>query len=1668
MQDYPIFITGNPPDLVRLAMEFGHVPFIDHLLHRGFRPRNLPEYFSLIPSLPVETSTNQLPGDGKHSGNRKSGWKRADGSESQEQGGSRNNRTLFLRRSLELNQIWECMRLTNQELVDACARADLDAVRKVLDATLVRPRPTLDGVPSTNSLDFDAEPTSKARVEEKHRHANYGTEPAAQILEDESLLMSSPGIASSSSDRYPVSLSLDPIASASGHDDTQENSAEVQDDAFSSTPIWTAPAAVHRSTIFTTRPRVDSDSIQDQHHSSDRTSSPLPRPECPEPYQHMPWVDGRALTGALLAVCFRRDGYGSEEAEGAEESKTVPIVNEILKYDCMLTAQSLGQAVLGLAYSRPAGALKRASEMRQKSNQGQEQHGRGHSSPSTSFWSSSSQPESTSQRNRALIRDKDVNSGLSIMNLLMERIGPREWLKLIKYYLQRQAFEDLSIILDICPFKGPQLEVKVKDTENDFHPYKTIRSQYDYRRQQARELICRETGICGMGSRLGHFSGRGIGQGSYNVSATLHDSSRILFTGSGTRFTSSYMLPRGGFRGIGGNTNGSSSSVGYNGGQGAGSVESLTATDESSHQDTQALEVDHHFNSSLPLGLFPQDFRQESQQSQQRSPAGTDLALGAADMEEESAVEEDMPMNMNQELLDTQDPSLAFGGVGSSTTSSSRPGPGIVGIAVQAQAPDHILRALLKLGFRFFSICDLSISESRHPLALQFRQQEKMNRQLIDFCMVPNTGSPSEPDTNLLDMKGKKRIARKRDDVQDEIRYDIADQEYHVQAVEKFLYPAASNPAQGSVSTLALPAHILDLNSDNPGCISEQRPSVIIASTATAEEDVGTDTDSTGLMVIREPALAQVSTSTLSLSNHLEFVLPPMSLGETFESGAPVTEFPDQMISPSPSLQVPFDPSQYRMSEYAKPMSLSTRKSMLEARSISGSNFATIDLSSYRGFEIMGSGQEGASPTSISYQQMINDTTRRRVHECLSSEYIDLMTVGICLYQACYHQKEVLLRALLEHRLLIAQDALAGAVQVAASVGWKHGLEILLMEHGDMEAEVDPVVTMTSEHAHHGTSMKWDYATAAPLNPGRKNENIGLPRSLDMLRGGLEIPSADGFEETLGGGHCRYQSDSSGLNWFSSHDGNGQGSNNSRDMVGGVGEGIAREPRQLFEIRQRTSLNVSHRPIFPDRRSSSAAHVPVWSLLGPITPTARSSSLGVRLSTFLPSLTASKKAKRQERSSDKCKISATEPLQQDNVQLRQKSQPALLMLSASALWSLPSVMTQRKNRNAVIALMAATTRNDPSLVRWIIESFADIKIVHLMQALVIACDRGLIRVVRVLVGNSAVDRAAKAKSKSTGNHAPRLLFRCWLALQYQKITETTLSGPGTQASEYSQQRLNSFPFIFLMESSPIFRYYYQTLNTLSSCLFMNRKGSIYRKAPSTANNISSSASEGPSTSSHPNAFTSPEAAPPSPSRLHRRQQQPSSSYSSIVQLQLPSKQQQQQRVRTRPRSPQEVKHKIIRIMLEPILETFGPISFRKALDRMPRDCWWPLDHDVRLIADQEARTSMIAIATTMKQQTKERQQGTRVYGSGQEHSSEFTEKDTIVAEISAEGRRKESWHRVAGQRFRQWVVVRKKTSSTDQALSHSESCDEKVEGTQGTRRGSRSFFRWLGFVHGST
>ncbi|KAF9435135.1 hypothetical protein BGZ76_006843 [Entomortierella beljakovae] len=1638
LRNYPIFVTGNPPDLVRLAMEFGHVPFVDHLLHRGFRPRDLPEYFELIPILSIESDSDSTD-------NQDEMHYSVDPHVTLRQQ-TKTNRQLLKGRAAELNRIWEQMRTANQELIDACSEADIDEVMRVLDAALVHSRPALDrpshqqGEPkSIFRSEGDLNSTLKSKGKQRHlgdseSHMQYNFTSSGSVAygreSDTLFVFEGAGVSSSSHHGS--------IAHSRNRTTTTESDFILKEDATSYKEL--DPATAYRA-IFQPRQRVDSESSQNHHRSLSQISNYTLGQETLESQSHMPWVDGRALTSALLAVCLRRNGYESEEAEAIEESKAVPIVNEILKYDCMLTAQSLGQAVLSVAYSRPPNSIKRAYERRLKVLGKKPGHGRDY-------------VHYSNRLDQSAITILEGSGRLGVMDLLMERIGPREWLKLIKSYLQRREFDDLAVILELCPFKGQQLEARDKTAEREYQSHNRVVSndETSRRRQQARELICHETGICGVGTRMAQFSGRGPGQSSYNVSSTLHESSRIVFTGSGTRFSNTYMLPRGGFRGIGGNTSSHSSSVG-NSAHSMDSEESFQESEDDGHQSI--LDEENHQYEFMPL-----------QSQHQHSIDNDNHVYGNRDSIEYG---NELGDNDEDDFNDVHDSSLAFGGVGSSTTSSSRPGPGIVGIAIQVQAPGYIMGSLLKMGFRFFSICDLSVSDT-HPLALQFRQQEKMNKLLIEFCMAPNFDDMSS--SNESQAPNKKLSGQKNRRKRDRCIYDESDKEYYAQATERFLYPAASYPARGATSIPAFPIHHPRSATGGSENFEKQQLS------RTSHMNSNTDAAQGQLALLPttrtsevEPLQPQPQASALSPSNRLQFVLPAMQLGESFESIATaattVAATSSNLLESQPapiqtSGLLPVLPSaafgrtQYTRSGLAKSMPLPIRASMIEARRLSG-----LSISAFMNNEM-----EDEVPT---YHNMLAETTKRRVREHLNSEYIDLVTVGICLHQICFHKKGMLLSIVLDHRLLIAQDALSGAVQVAASVGWKRGLEILLMEHGDMEAEIDPVVTTKSDSVHSSASVKWDHATSEQLNFVKPRVNRGNSTTDNVSAPTRPRSTTTGGMEPLAGrGLRRHRSDGSRLARPASTSYSPTWDNGiSRSLGGTSSHSFDENSRPSFDF---TDMGVhEHHYQFPTL---------VPQILGSVVPTTRSSSLKVKLSSLLSSggSTSNLNLRKKQKMSQVCSPkgnpggSSSFNLACQEFEAR-KAQPSVIFLSTADLHSTPSVMMQRKNRNAVIALMAATARNDPALVHWLIESFADIKIAHIMQALMIACDRGYVRVVQTLVGSENIDKGTEISEPTASS---RQLFRQWLRLQFQKIIEMTLvksslkevntKATSTEGVDPVRKRFDSFPFIFLMEASPVFRHYYQILNTLSSSQFMIKERNGSRSRSRSRNRTSPST---PGHSENLDTFFNVQNTSPftftdvtSPLRLHRRQQQDQQ-----VSTESSSRPLRSQRIRNRSKPAQEIKQEIIRIMLDPLLEVFGSISFRKALDKMPKDCWWPVDHDVRLIVDQEARKVMVEIITTMKRQQKyllkqqSRRRDQKLQQDGQypqltqrhQHvprEEPKTKRDSANEAKVDKKRWSERWHKV-----RRWATLKKKSAADAPAKGNYREKQEKVE-----TKAAKSFF----------
>ncbi|KAF9551763.1 hypothetical protein EC957_004086 [Mortierella hygrophila] len=1756
--------------------------------------------------------------------------------ESKDQNEQQNRDTTLLKRSLELNQIWECMRLASQELMDACSRADFDAVLKILDSTLVKPRLSLEESAAQDAAlaaardigDDEVENLTESTGEgvDRHgkrsqsgldpvqsRHDSIGTGSENRFLDDGLIMtatmqeMRGAGVGTSSSHRASA-------VSVPSRDHTLESSEGV-------------PSVIHRPSLFRQRSRASSDggctsSDSNYDNQSQYQYQPLQHPvsdtlsgsdnttnkdDDMDPPPHMPWIDGRALTSALLAVCFRRDGYESPEAELDEELRALPIVRELLKYDCMLTAQSLGQAVLGVAYSRSAGSLKRAREQRLLFRR-QRLYPHRRQDQSVSGSSSHSRRDSIAQG----IVGSDTSAGAvagvgasgtgdvgvqrvglteSVMDLLLERIGPREWLKLIKCYLQRQEFDDLAVVLERCPFKGPQLETRNKDQQQDKNqqqrPYSgpggisfgragarggysnTITGagggsllspqQGEYDRQRVREMVCRETGICGVGTRIGHFNGRGAGQASYNVSSTLYEASRILFTGSGTRFSHSYMLPRGGFRGIGGNSSGHTGSPSNSTtSQVAGTAESLHAVDDQevpvSHPAATAVAE----SNQTPLSSSQQQspLQTNSQDQDRRPPQFRTMHCDVNDNYDNPDTDESSN-NSDDDLYDDEedpesnieqfDSNFAFGGVGSSTTSSSRPGPGIVGIAIQVQAPEHILNALLKMGFRFFSVCDLSISDSSHPLALQFRQQEKTNRQLIEFCMVPNLERLSDVSGDAEGSGGvklgKKRKGRKFDKPNGS-RYDEADREAHALVVQAFLYPAANNPTRGWSSIPALPAMMSSISQRirtvSGGYLGPPSPSSMPAAAVAFPVSAPPSPSATATpqsAPAPAPATSNAGPSMLTPSNRLQFVLPLMQLGDSFESISTVAKFADQQnpdldFSPS-SLTAPSTPTnptaaindfndgspsqstltprRYRQSGFATSMPLPIRTSMVEKRLSAGSTFFAAhnnnnnsNSSSSAGYHLLHSPNSSTSLAAAAIhfanqQRMLLEATRRRVRETLRSDYMDLMTVGICLYQACYHEKETLLVVLLEHRLLIAQDALTGAVQVAASVGWKRGLELLLVQCGDMEAEIEPVVTTTSEYVHLGTSIKWDHATAVQVFPNGRREpgsagsggRSSIPGSLGARRG-ARVAAAGGLEGLVTRGLRRHRSDGSRLSRFG--EGLfGSGAGGPSYTAGDVAERpVALNRRASFEL---SRLPILQSGVFSTSPTSEGPTVPVHvPLLEPVIPSPRSSSLRSKLSSLIPNLAIASGSTTDLSQKPTSKNKQQPPTQQHPTPTsalftkaahRPDLPPAILMLSTSGLWSLPTVMMQRKSRNAVVALMAACTRNDPALVTWLIETFADIKVVHIMQALMIACDRGLLRVVKALLGGplgavgdereggSGKKKASldkKKKDATAAAESSRSLFRRWLAFQYQQILDMTqqpvsISSPSTtkppavsgvaeqdnekydettaptvnrtdpEADSSDLPRFDSFPFVFLMESSPIFRHYYQTLNTLSSCQFMLKRSGVHPVSGTrtTAATAAAAASAGPPPSSSGTQQQQPQTSAPEHdgensnplgsstldttateagstattlppmTPLQRRASASASTSFHPSSPPQPPKHTPASEHRPTQVPPQDIKREIIRLMLAPVLETFGPISVRKALDRLPKDSWWPLDHDVRTMVDQEARKDMVAVVMAMKRQQKQKQERELRVLRAMRQRAEAMDADAESEEMSSEG-----------------------------------------------------------------
>ncbi|KAF9977871.1 hypothetical protein BGZ73_004626 [Actinomortierella ambigua] len=1583
LQDYPIFMTGNPPDLVRLAIEFGFVPFVDHLLHRGFRPRDLPEYFRQIPILEdprithrchrytakhgagvsgsiqgpcawgeacphrrtaveahdheyeqvepcseddslsvsrkkkamaspkdhretrgrgaqeASTDTAESEDDNeattsvkhqstpslllspfiqlKHNLRKKSKQKRSQRLQMQQQTtpttpeGTTGQEGLDTKgkgkqpqyssgddeldhahhhhhhsqlhqpypsfphihphhhraqdrqgveaysykqktdteRMYELHRIWECVSVSNQELVDACANADVAAVQQILNAMLIHPRQSLEERAAAIARAEAAREVNRSSMQPSQGDgAESGAEGVGETASGRTSGVGGGGaglamsVGMSTGASAPASVSM-PASSGGGDllaSGTEDSSSERRGSTATAqtlcssdshhtshvsgigsasaphltphplsnvTPALdtlpqqhgtpsatgaprtsmhiaefsvaesgvTAATLVDRSTIFRQRRRLPSDDSENGSDAEENKAkvsssifpeqqgthsdnldpvSPASHPHTGSPLEpvHMPWVDGRALTSGLLAICFRRDGFQTAEAEAEEEARAVPIVAELLKYDSMLTAQALGQAVMALAYSRRTGAVKRRGQL-----------------------------GATTTTTTGAVHT------LSVFDLVLERIGPREWLKLIKYYLQRQEFEDLAIVLERCPFKGQAMEEYNHQRGNGSQGKRggggpstgmdnRIRRAETPPRPPAVESrpgeICREAGVCGVGTRL-NFTGRGIGHGTVNTTNTLYGSSRILFTGNGTRFNNTLMMPRGGFRGIGANsahsgTNQNRHSQGTRSRDGFGDV---GGHDDDDDRDPERGDFDGH-------GLGRGDDDDDD-----------DDGLGDGDDDDG----------------DGHDNSLAFGGVGSSTTSSSRPGPGIVGIAIQVQAPEYILEALLDMGFRFFSVSDLSISDAHHPLALKFRQQEKMNRQLIEFCMVPNLETlhakklakrrfVSERSTSPVNAdpkgKGKKvvyddallehqgvlsplspqtRSPRKQQSPLQRAEGQESDdsEEKRVQAtVQSFLYPGLSSVGEkGAASMPTIPRRQSSLSYSSMARVLDM------------SSDAGSNgRDGSGVSSRRDAPLPKI----LDLEHKPlpPFLLPPIQLGESFEQLTMNTMLDEQNSSAERHQSL----DAIRSTQMALQMQLQQQQLRSGFMSVSmplGPGASQRSPSPPMSLAVGASNSAMRLQRTMTQRRILQERTRSVVREYLSSKYVDLMTVGICLHQACYNKNEHLLSVLLEHRLLIAQDALTGAVQVAGSVGWRRGLEILLLQQGDLEAELEPAVTMTSHQIHAGSCVRWDQASAVPLQ-------------------------ATQFYNPL--------------------------ASRSAMATGGASGNLHGFPTMAHYMSTSEDNTSGYQPYDPSS-SSSPNRIPPFHSVGTSSPSAAgpsnhpqgfsSSSTGGHHSYYYPS-------------------SSMFPPPPAPAVARSVHNPNQFHLSISALSISPAMMMTRRFRNAVVALYAACSRNDPALVGWLVRTYADIKVSHLLQGMMIACDRGWVDVVRVLVGSSVNatepgnsqqgceacaiaatagkvaehvthdDPSEQAPHHSCPRHG-RNLFRQWLAHQHQKIVE---------------------------------------------------------------------------------------------------------------------------------------------------------------------------------------------------------------------------------------------------------------------------------------------------------
>jgi hypothetical protein len=107
---------------------------------------------------------------------------------------------------------------------------------------------------------------------------------------------------------------------------------------------------------------------------------------------------------------------------------------------------------------------------------------------------------------------------------------------------------------------------------------------------------------------------------------------------------------------------------------------------------------------------------------------------------------------------------------------------------------------------------------------------------------------------------------------------------------------------------------------------------------------------------------------------------------------------------------------------------------------------------------------------------------------------------------------------------------------------------------------------------------------------------------------------------------------------------------------------------------------------------------------------------------------------------------------------------------------------------------------------------------------------------------------------------------------------------------------------------------------------------------------------------------------------------------------------------------------------------------------------------VRLIADHEARKSMVTIATSMNQAKKERmlQEQQQQHDQGESNRHDTPQSPEIGGQST-----KAKWYKLMGQRIQKWMKL-KKVTKTGEESEHPQASS------------SKSFFRRLSFAHVST